>query len=143
MVAGKEENLPRTSITGGASAFPTPANNTDGGKGRGDKGSVKGGGKAVSSNGHGLGHTPAPNPAASFGNYLGLSEQKEAARNNDARRVAESAAATDPTTASGGETCETEDHSFMRHKPGCPETLPGMSYVKGVLGRATKYDRGE
>ncbi|CRG84504.1 hypothetical protein PISL3812_01784 [Talaromyces islandicus] len=142
MGAGEEQNHPRTSIPGGTSAFPTPANNTDGGSGIGDKGFRKGGGKAVSSTGHGLGHTAAPNPAASFGNYLGLTRQKQAAENNAARQFAE-AGGSDRTTSTGEGTCATEDHSFMRHKPGCPETSTGTAFVKGVLERVTKYDRGE
>lgn len=36
-------NHPRTSTHGGASAFPTPANNAGGGRGWGDKGFWKGG----------------------------------------------------------------------------------------------------
>lgn len=44
-------NHPRTSTIGGASAFPTPANNAGGGAGWGDKGFFKGG-----SDGQGPGH---------------------------------------------------------------------------------------
>lgn len=30
----------------------------------------------------------------------------------------------------GPSTCETEDHSFMEHTPGCPSTLPGWGKLK-------------
>lgn len=44
-------NHPRTSTEGGASAYPTPANNVGGGSGWGDKGFFKGG-----TDGQGPGH---------------------------------------------------------------------------------------
>ena len=29
--------------------------------------------------------------------------------------------------------CETEDHSFMGHRPGCSQTLPGWSTAKEMV----------
>lgn len=46
-------NHPRSSTVGGASAFPTPANNAGGGSGWGDKGFFKGG---TDGGGQGKGH---------------------------------------------------------------------------------------
>lgn len=40
-------NQPTTSTRGGASAYPTPANNTGGGAGWGDEGIIKGGMEGV------------------------------------------------------------------------------------------------
>lgn len=32
-----------------------------------------------------------------------------------------------------GATCETEDHSFMEHKPGCSGGLPGAATAKDTV----------
>jgi hypothetical protein len=136
MGTGKETggNHPRTSTSGGTSAVSTPANNVDGGSGMGDKGFTKGGSKDVESKGQGSGHSYSVNPASSFGNFLGLSQQKMAAGGNAENRLAAAAGTEAPTTSTGEETCATEDHSFMNHKPGCPQTLPGSGILKGVVG---------
>ncbi|KAL1970061.1 hypothetical protein VTN77DRAFT_6466 [Rasamsonia byssochlamydoides] len=138
-------NHPTAATAGGASAIPTPANNAGGGKGWGDKGFRKGGGTGSPTPSQGLGHAPMPNPAASFGNFLGLQEQKHAAEWHAAHKYEDAAASSGiikPTTENGEETCETEDHSFMNHTPGCPQNLPGANIIKGAWERATKYGRG-
>ncbi|EYE92145.1 uncharacterized protein EURHEDRAFT_380514 [Aspergillus ruber CBS 135680] len=117
-------NHPRTSTLGGASAVPTPANNTGGGTGWGDKGFFKGGSQ-------GTGHVAPPNAQATFGEYLPLQEQKGAATSKFAQR------ATDMNMDISGEgsntSCQTEDHSFMCHRPGNSDTLPGWSKAKNAV----------
>ena len=39
-----------------------------------------------------------------------------------------------PTTESGEPTCAGEDHSFMEHKAGGPDTLPGWEKAKQLAG---------
>ncbi|KAJ9268882.1 hypothetical protein DTO212C5_5083 [Paecilomyces variotii] len=134
-------NHPTTGSRGGASAIPTPANNTGGGSGWGDKGMKKGGGGGaggVNLGGEGIGHHQTPNPAASFGNFLGLQDQKEAAHNNFEQKFEHAAGIEPPRTLDGEPTCESEDHSFANHKPGCPETMPGWNKVKDAYNSATK-----
>ncbi|KAL1986577.1 hypothetical protein VTN96DRAFT_6155 [Rasamsonia emersonii] len=135
-------NHPTTSTAGGASAVPTPANNAGGGSGWGDKGFHKGGGTGSPNPSQGLGHAPMPNPAASFGNFLGLQEQKHAAEYHSAHQFERAAGYEKATTESGEETCASEDHSFMYHTPGCPQNLPGANFIKDAWERATKYGRG-
>ncbi|RJE19811.1 hypothetical protein PHISCL_07863 [Aspergillus sclerotialis] len=122
-------NHPRTSTEGGASAYPTPANNVGGGSGWGDKGFFKGG-----SDGQGPGHENAPNPRATIGQYLGLTSQKAAAGSKNQERFDEAAASSmDRNSERGEPTCESEDHSFMQHRPGCPGTLPGWGKTKNAI----------
>ncbi|GFF23866.1 hypothetical protein IFM58399_00449 [Aspergillus lentulus] len=116
-------NHERTSTQGGASSKPTPANNAGGGKGWGDKGFFKGG-----TGTEGPGHEAATNPKSSMGQFLGLSSQKGAASSNFEQRAQGASEMT-----AKGTSCDTEDHSFMEHRPGCPETLPGWSKTKGVM----------
>ncbi|GAD97486.1 predicted protein [Paecilomyces variotii No. 5] len=134
-------NHPTTTARGGASAVPTPANNTGGGSGWGDEGLKKGGGSGaggVNLGGEGLGHQQTPNPAASFGNFLGLQDQKSAAHNKFEERFEKAGGIEPPTTSEGEPTCESEDHSFANHKPGCPQTMPGWSKVKDTYNSVTK-----
>ncbi|KAL1996035.1 hypothetical protein VTN49DRAFT_570 [Thermomyces lanuginosus] len=130
-------NHPQISTAGGASAVPTPANNADGGSGWGDKDFFKGGGgKTIAGSNQGVGHAPMPNPAASFGNFLGLSEQKEAANANMTSRFKAAAEGSEDDVPKAG-TCETEDHSFQNHKPGCPRGP--VATAKEFLTRAAGY----
>ncbi|KAF7117951.1 hypothetical protein CNMCM5793_007301 [Aspergillus hiratsukae] len=117
-------NHERTSTQGGASAKPTPANNAGGGTGWGDKGFFKGGSSKGST--EGPGHVAASNPKSSMGEFLGLRSQKGVASENVEQRAQKASDAK-------GTSCDTEDHSFMDHKPGCPETMPGWSKTKGVV----------
>ncbi|KAJ5613023.1 hypothetical protein N7510_006217 [Penicillium lagena] len=125
-------NHPTTATSGGTSAKPTPANNVGGGSGWGDKGFSKGGSDAVPR--EGLGHVAAENPRSSFGNFLGLQEQKTRAENKFMDRADLAAADAPPTTESGEPTCAGEDHTFMQRKPGCSNTLPGWETAKHVFG---------
>ncbi|KAL2012352.1 hypothetical protein VTN00DRAFT_5070 [Thermoascus crustaceus] len=137
--SGKDAgNHPITANIGGTSAIPTPANNIGGGTGWGDKGFTKGGGSGSggeSIGSEGMGHTPMPNPAASMGSFLGLSEQKAAAGGHYKSKFEAAAGYEKPTTETGEPTCEAEDHSFAEHKPGCPETLTGYFKVKNIWGK--------
>ncbi|RHZ54372.1 uncharacterized protein CDV56_105005 [Aspergillus thermomutatus] len=112
-------NHERSSTQGGASAKPTPANNAGGGSGWGDKGFFKGGSE-------GPGHMAAETPNSSMGEFLGLKSQKGAASANFDSRARGTSGMANTTS------CENEDHSFMEHTPGCPQTLPGWSKTKGV-----------
>jgi len=76
-----------------------------------------------------------PNPAASMGSFLGLSEQKSSAEGRYRSKFDAVAGYEKPTTAKGEPTCESEDHSFAEHKPGCPETLPGLFKLRNVWGK--------
>lgn len=79
-----------------------------------------------------------PNPAASMGSFLGLSEQKSSAEGRYRSKFDAVAGYEKPTTAKGEPTCESEDHSFAEHKPGCPETLPGLFKLRNVWGKLSK-----
>jgi len=129
-------NHPTSALSGGTSAKPTPANNVGGGAGWGDKGFVKGGSDAAPH--EGLGHVAASNPRSSFGNFLGLQEQKTRAENKLMNRVDLAADNAPKTTESGEPTCAGEDHTFMQRKPGCPDTLPGWETAKHVFGGGTR-----
>jgi hypothetical protein len=134
----KTGNHPPSATAGGASSIPTPANNSGGGSGWGDPGFKKGGGTGAPAPSQGLGHQPMPNPAASFGNFLTLQEQKQAAESNASARYDQAAydgGIQKPLTSTGEDTCATEDHSFKYHKPGCPQTLPGSEKIKGAWER--------
>ncbi|OJJ30308.1 hypothetical protein ASPWEDRAFT_176973 [Aspergillus wentii DTO 134E9] len=122
---GESPNHQPSATMGGASAFPTPANNVGGGKGWGDKGFRKGGMD-------GPGHVHSQSALDFCGNFLGLEQQKSFGESNHSKR-AESAGYGTQKTKSGYPTCENEDHSFMNHRPGCPGTLPGWSKTKNFL----------
>lgn len=135
-----EDRNSKTNVAGGASAKPTPANNVTGGS---DSGSASGSGDQTGQNVQtnsdyqGPGHTAIPNPLASEGGFLGLQGQKGAAQAHTARRVADAGGVLDERVKDGSldETCATEDHSFMQHKPGGSATLPGSSIIKGAMDR--------
>jgi hypothetical protein len=133
-----EDRNSKTNVQGGASAISTPANNVNTGAETGTQDpSQSGGPEAGSSSSYqGPGHTAIPNPAASIGGFLGLSDQKGAAAAHTKQRVAESGGFVDETLKNSGveETCETEDHSFMQRKPGGPDMV-GHSVIKGVVDR--------
>ncbi|OJJ45311.1 hypothetical protein ASPZODRAFT_17528 [Penicilliopsis zonata CBS 506.65] len=117
-----------SSTQGGASSQPTPANNSGGGSGWGDPGFFKGG-----SNGHeGAGHAPALNARSTIGGFLGLTDQKTEAEKHYQGRF-DQATGVREKTKSGAPTCESEDHSFMEHRPGCSATLPGWDAAKSVV----------
>lgn len=138
-----EDRNTKTNVQGGASAIPTPANNGNTGSKTGAQDPSKSGDdstdsaiEAASSSYLGPGHTAIPNPAATFGGFLGLSNQKGAAAANTKRQVAESGGFVDENVENSGveQTCETEDHSFMQRKPGGPDMV-GHSVIKGVVDR--------
>lgn len=62
-------NHPRTSTLGGASAVPTPANNTGGGTGWGDKGFFKGGSQ-------GTGHVAVSSPLSVYPNPQSINNRE-------------------------------------------------------------------
>ncbi|KAJ5671942.1 FAD dependent oxidoreductase, partial [Penicillium longicatenatum] len=122
-----------TSVAGGASATPTPANNVGGGAGWGDSGFQKGGSHDTEGPRQGFGHVAPANARETMGEALGLREQKDQAKFNFMQRV-DDAGDVKPTTEHGEPTCTTEDHSFMGKKPGGSDALPGWETVKNVLG---------
>lgn len=68
----------------------------------------------------------APNPRATIGGFLGLSSQKSmAGERNEERYIPHDKQTGEPT-------CNTEDHSFMEHRPGRPGTLPGWEKMKNA-----------
>lgn len=69
-----------------------------------------------------------------MGEALGLQEQKSSARQNFMRRENDILMDGKPNSAHGEPTCVGEDHSFMNHKPGGSDTLPGWGTMKNVLG---------
>ncbi|GAM34184.1 hypothetical protein TCE0_015r01597 [Talaromyces pinophilus] len=137
-----EDRNTKTNVQGGASSIPTPANNVTKGSETGTQDPKNSGGPSGDSGSsyQGPGHTAIPNPAASIGGFLGLSDQKGAAAAHTKQRVLESAGFVDDETLKKSgveETCETEDHSFMQRKPGGPDMV-GHSVIKGVVDRFTK-----
>lgn len=139
-----EDRNTKTNVQGGASSIPTPANNVNTGSETGTQDPKKSGGPSATGTGsdsgsssyQGPGHTAIPNPAASIGGFLALSDQKGAAAAHTKQRVAESGGLVDEELKKSGveETCETEDHSFMQRKPGGPDMV-GHSVIKGVVDR--------
>jgi hypothetical protein len=83
----------------------------------------------------GSGHGPMPTPADSFGNFIGLKNMKQRAKSHSHAQFEDAAGIDKPFTDSGEPTCMTEDHSFMFHKAGCPETLPGQTKLKEAWDR--------
>ncbi|KAJ5164406.1 uncharacterized protein N7500_006236 [Penicillium coprophilum] len=123
-------NQQTTAVNGGSSAQPTPANSDDG-SGWGDR--LWLGGKN-----EGLGHADAPNPKSTMGGFLALDEQKTRGESKLSERqnlVDFEKTSVRPINAEGEPTCASEDHSFMKHKAGDPDTYPGWSTVKNIFGR--------
>jgi len=69
-----------------------------------------------------------------MGEALGLSDQKNHAKDNYLQRADDSAGNVKPTSAHGEPTCATEDHSFMTLKPGGGDTLPGWGTMRNIIG---------
>jgi len=128
----------RTSVSGGASAEPTPANAvSDRPRSNSrEKPSHKGGSHALLN--EGPGHIAAHNPRSTIGGFLGLRDQKTRAENNflaQSDQVSETGGTSEERT---GTTCTTEDHSFMGKKPGASDALPGWQTVKNIIPGASK-----
>lgn len=73
----------------------------------------------------------ATNAQSTIGGFLALQEQKGAAEGNYQQHAENMNLSDDPTALKG--TCETEDHSFMGHRPGHSHTLPGWSLSKEAV----------
>ncbi|CBF73662.1 hypothetical protein AN7990.2 [Aspergillus nidulans FGSC A4] len=121
------DNQPTTSTRGGASAHPTPANNSGGGAGWGDSGLLKGGLEGVSNR---LSSTSGESHSGKISSLNGelssLKEQKMAGEQRYRQDIEES----------GGTVPKSSDHSdasFMTGKPGGAGTLPGWETAKGAL----------
>ncbi|KAJ5460552.1 uncharacterized protein N7458_002104 [Penicillium daleae] len=123
-------NHPRTSVSGGSSSQPTPANNVRGGDAGGDKPSHRGGSHDLLN--EGPGHIAAHNPRSTTGAFLALKDQKTRAENNFLAQ-ADLASGKSQTEEHAGPTCTTEDHSFMGQKPGGSDALPGWETVKNII----------
>ncbi|CAG7931521.1 unnamed protein product [Penicillium olsonii] len=120
-------NHQTTSVAGGTSATPTPANNVGGGAGWGDR--MWMGGKE-----QGTGHMDAPTGKSTMGEFLGLRDQKTRAENKYFERAEMAENGEYSMNATGDPTCASEDHSFMGHKPGGSDTLPGWNKMKEFAG---------
>ncbi|EEA28180.1 hypothetical protein TMatcc_003509 [Talaromyces marneffei ATCC 18224] len=139
-----EDRNTKTNVQGGSSAIPTPANNVSTGSKAGTQHPNQSGNSnsevgSSDSSYQGPGHTAIPNPAASIGRFLALSDQKGASAAHTKQRIAESSGLVDENLKKSGveETCETEDHSFMQRKPGGPDMV-GHSVIQGIVDRFTK-----
>ncbi|KAL4978871.1 hypothetical protein BDW66DRAFT_148726 [Aspergillus desertorum] len=121
------DNQPTTSTRGGASAYPTPANNSGGGAGWGDSGFLKGGLKGISnrlSSSSGESHSGKLSDIS--GEMSSLKEHKAAGEQRYQQDVEEA----------GGMVPKSSDHtnaSFMNGKPGGGGTLPGWETAKGAV----------
>ncbi|KAL2851069.1 hypothetical protein BJY01DRAFT_245171 [Aspergillus pseudoustus] len=116
-------NQPTTSTRGGASAYPTPANNAGGGAGWGDSGFIKGGLEGISNRlSSGSGESQTSKLSSMSGEMSGLSEQKAAGKQQYKNDVDEAGAI--PSES---------DPSFMKHKPGGSDTLPGWNKARGAF----------
>ncbi|KAL4935876.1 hypothetical protein BDV06DRAFT_206046 [Aspergillus oleicola] len=117
-------NQPTTSTRGGASAYPTPANNTGGGAGWGDSGILKGGLEGAS---NGLSSSSGESHPAKLSSMSGelssLSKQKHAGEESYQRDVEE-------VGGVSGSTPGDRDADFMKSKPGGSDTLPGWEGMK-------------
>ncbi|KAJ5383634.1 hypothetical protein N7517_001545 [Penicillium concentricum] len=111
-----------------SSAQPTPANDVGGGSGWGDR--LWLGGKN-----EGPGHAEATNPRSTMGDFLALHEQKTRGENKFLQRENLVDTNVKPMNAEGEPTCAIEDHSFMNHKAGDPDTYPGWGTFKKFFGR--------
>ncbi|KAL4867073.1 hypothetical protein BDV12DRAFT_171916 [Aspergillus spectabilis] len=113
-------NQPTTSTRGGASAYPTPANNSGGGAGWGDSGFIKGGLEGFSNRlSSGSGESSTSKLSSLSGELSSLQEQKASGRENNLAEI--------------GGVPTSENASFMTHKPGGSDTLPGWEKAKGAL----------
>ncbi|KAF7591128.1 hypothetical protein BBP40_001967 [Aspergillus hancockii] len=114
---------PAAGTRGGASAEPTPANNVGGGRGWGDPGFLKGG-----TNDEGTGHISdkIKTSYSSANEFSSLRDQKTHAEDNYMDRMHREEGVKDGT-------CATEDHSFMKTRPGGSETLPGWEKAKDTV----------
>ncbi|KAL4954203.1 hypothetical protein BDW69DRAFT_183722 [Aspergillus filifer] len=108
-------NQPTISTRGGASAYPTPANNAGGG-------GLEGISNRLSS---GSGESSTSKLSSISGEMSDLCNQKAAGEKQYKSDVAEAGAI--PTEAEG-------NPSFMKHKPGGSDTLPGWNKAKDALG---------
>ncbi|KAL4955415.1 hypothetical protein BDW69DRAFT_160811 [Aspergillus filifer] len=117
-------NQPTTSTRGGASVYPTPANNAGGGAGWGDSGIIKGGLEGVSNRlSSSSGESPTAKLSSMSGELSSLSEQKQAGERRYQQDVDEGGGVLRPAPGDG-------DADFMKAKPGGPDTLPGWEGVK-------------
>ncbi|KAL2811592.1 hypothetical protein BJX63DRAFT_398825 [Aspergillus granulosus] len=116
-------NQPTTSTRGGASAYPTPANNAGGGAGWGDSGFLKGGLEGISNRlTSSSGKSQTSELSSISGGLSSITEQKASGEQRYKNDVAEAGAI--PSES---------DPSFMKHKPGGSDTLPGWNKAKGAL----------
>jgi hypothetical protein len=149
-------NRQPTSVAGGSSAEPTPANNSGKETGWGDKlwmgGTNDGDGHAPvrDCDFHRISKTCIPrmnigpiltmhcgqaqNARSTMGSFLGLSDQKSRSANKYLQRANQLDDDAKPMTAAGEPTCATEDHSFMGKKAGDPDTYPGWDTFKSITG---------
>lgn len=70
-----------------------------------------------------------------MGDFLALNDQKTRAQNKYLERESLLQSEVKPMNVQGEPTCATEDHSFMSHKAGDPDTYPGWSTLKNFFGR--------
>ncbi|KAJ5773096.1 hypothetical protein N7457_007992 [Penicillium paradoxum] len=128
MGSDSDNNRQTSAVEGDTSATPTPANDvgSPAGQGWGDR-LWKGGMN------EGPGHATAPNPRATMGEFLGLYDQKSRAEQKYLHRETLADPNVRATTEQGEPTCVTEDHSFMGHKAGDPDTLPGWNTFKKFI----------
>ncbi|KAL4915651.1 hypothetical protein BDW62DRAFT_203411 [Aspergillus aurantiobrunneus] len=118
-------NQPTTSTRGGASAFPTPANNTGGGSGWGDSGLLKGGLDRDSTHlSSSSGESNSAKLSSISGEMSSLTEQKAAGEQSYQQNLADAGAV--PSSGNAGV-------GFMGHKPGGSDTLPGWEKAKGAF----------
>ncbi|KAL4926134.1 uncharacterized protein BDV17DRAFT_270145 [Aspergillus undulatus] len=117
-------NQSTTSTRGGASAYPTPANNTGGGAGWGDSGIIKGGLEGASNRlSSSSGESHSAKLSSISGHLSSLSEQKRAGEERYQQDVDEAGGVPRPEAGGG-------DAHFMRTKPGGGDTLPGWEGIK-------------
>ncbi|KAL4967164.1 uncharacterized protein BDV14DRAFT_32337 [Aspergillus stella-maris] len=117
-------NQPTSSTRGGASAYPTPANNTGGGAGWGDSGILKGGLEGASNRLSSSSGESHPSKLSSMsGELSSLSEQKHAGEQRYQQDVDEAGGVPAPAPGDG-------DADFMKTKPGGSDTLPGWEGMK-------------
>ncbi|OQE07940.1 hypothetical protein PENVUL_c011G09611 [Penicillium vulpinum] len=117
-----------SSNAGDSSDQPIPAHDVGSGTGWGNR--LWQGGKN-----EGPGHADATNPRSTMGDFLSLNEQKTQGQNKYIQRENLVDSDVKPMNAEGEPTCAIEDHSFMRHKAGDPDTYPGWSTLRNFFGR--------
>lgn len=69
-----------------------------------------------------------------MGDFGALQDQKTRGQNKFIQRENLAGANVNPMNAQGEPTCATEDHSFMTHKAGDPDTYPGWGTFKNFFG---------